>query len=96
MNEPQFVAAGVALGKRMLAEGGASPTSRLTYGFRLVMGRDPEAKEMELLEKSLTRHLARFTTGEADAKTLVGTPEQAAYAILGSTLINLDEFINRP
>jgi hypothetical protein len=96
MNEPQFVAAGVALGKRMIAEGGTSPTSRLSFGFRLVTGRDPEAKEMELLEKSLDRHLARFTTGEADAKTFAGTPEQAAYAMLGSTLINLDEFINRP
>ena len=96
MNEPQFVAAGVALGKRMIAEGGVSPTSRLTYGFRLVTGRDPEAKEMELLEKSLTRHLARFTENTDDAQALAGTPEQAAYAVLGSTLINLDEFINRP
>ena len=96
MNEPQFVAAGVALGKRMIAEGGASPASRLSFGFRLVTGRDPEAKEMELLEKSLARHLARFTSGEADAKALAGTPEQSAYAVLGSTLINLDEFINRP
>jgi len=96
MNEPQFVAAGVALGKRMIEEGGASPTSRLTYGFRLVTGRDPEAGEMKLLEKSLARHLERFTANGADAQTLAGTPEQAAYAVLGSTLINLDEFINRP
>jgi hypothetical protein len=96
MNEPQFVEAGVALGKRMIEEGGPSATSRLTFGFRLTTGRDPEPKEMELLEKSLTRHLARFTGNEAGAKTLAGTPEQATYAILGSTLINLDEFINRP
>jgi hypothetical protein len=80
----------------MLAEGGASPTTRLAFGFRLVTGRAPEAEEMELLQKSLARHLARFTSGEADVQTFAGTPEQAAYAILGSTLINLDEFINRP
>jgi hypothetical protein len=49
-----------------------------------------------LLEKSLARHLERYTKNEADSKTLAGTPEQAAYAMLGSTLINLDEFINRP
>ena len=96
MNEPQFIAASMALGKRMLAEGGASSTSRLTHGFRLVTGRNPEANEMKLLEKALARHLERFTTGAADAQTLAGTPEQAAYAMLGSTLINLDEFINRP
>lgn len=96
MNEPQFVEAGAALGKRMIADGGASATSRITHGFRLTTGRDPEPKELELLEKSLARHLARFSANEDDAKLLAGTPEQAAYAILGSTLINLDEFINRP
>jgi hypothetical protein len=96
MNEPQFVEAGVALGKRMIEEGGASATSRLTHGFQLTTGREPTPSEMKVLEKSLARHLDRFTANEADAKTLAGTPEQAAYAILGSTLINLDEFINRP
>ncbi len=96
MNEPQFVEAGIAVGKRMIQEGGASPTSRITYGFRLTTGRTPEPHELKVLEKSLARHLERYTKNEADAKALAGTPEQAAYAILGSTLINLDEFINRP
>ena len=96
MNEPQFVEAGIALGQRMIDEGGASPTARLAYGFRLTTGRDPEAGELELLEQSLARHLARYADDEAAAKALAGSPEQAAYAILGSTLINLDEFINRP
>lgn len=96
MNEPQFVAAGVALGNRMITEGGTSANSRLTHGFRLITGRTPASRELEVLEKSLARHLERYAKNEADAKTLAGTPEQAAYAILGSTLINLDEFINRP
>jgi hypothetical protein len=96
MNEPQFVEAGIALGKRMIEEGGPSATSRLTYGFRLTTGREPETQEINMLEKSLARNLVRFMANEADAKSLAGTPEQAAYAVLGSTLINLDEFINRP
>jgi hypothetical protein len=96
MNEPQFVAAGVALGNRMIQEGGPSAGSRLTYGFRLATGRAPESRELAVLEKSLARHLERYAKNEADAKALAGTPEQAAYAVLGSTLINLDEFINRP
>ena len=96
MNEPQFVAAGVALGNRMIQEGGPSASSRLNYGFRLATGRAPESRELAVLEKSLARHLDRYAKKEADAKALAGTPEQAAYAVLGSTLINLDEFINRP
>jgi hypothetical protein len=96
MNEKQFVEAGIALGQRMINEGGPSATSRLSFGFSLTTGRDPKPEEMALLEKSLTRHLERYAKNDADAKALAGTPEQAAYAILGSTLINLDEFINRP
>ena len=41
LNEPQFFEAGVALGARMIAEGGASADSRLAFGFRLVTGRMP-------------------------------------------------------
>jgi alkanesulfonate monooxygenase SsuD/methylene tetrahydromethanopterin reductase-like flavin-dependent oxidoreductase (luciferase family) len=96
MNEPQFVEAGVALGNRMIQEGGSSPNSRITYGFRLTTGRKPEPQELAVLEKSLARHLERYKQDEGNAKSLAGTPEQAAYAVLGSTLINLDEFINRP
>ena len=96
MNEPQFVEAGVALGNRMIREGGDSPATRLAVGFRLATGREPSPQELALLEKSLTRHLARFAPDKDDAQALAGTPEQAAYALLGSTLINLDEFINRP
>ena len=84
MNETQFVEAAAALGQRMIAEGGISPPSRLTYGFRLVTGRLPTAEELSLLASALERHLQRL--GD----------EPAAYTIIGSTLINLDEFINRP
>jgi hypothetical protein len=96
MNEPQFVEAGVALGMRMLEEGGASAADRIAFGFRLATGRLPDAREMDLLENALARHLERFTNHVADAQTFAGTPEQAAYALIGSTLLNLDEFINRP
>lgn len=96
MNEPQFVEAGIALGKRMIREGGASPASRIGHGFRLATGRAPQADEFKVLETSLARHLERYGKDQAAARAFAGTPEEAAYAMLGSTLINLDEFINRP
>ena len=40
MNEPQFVEAGISLGRRMIAEGGDSAETRLTHGFRLATGRE--------------------------------------------------------
>jgi len=84
LNEPQFVEAGAALGRRMMAEGGDSAVARLTHGFRLATGRKPSAKEISLLTNALDRHLKRLGS------------EQEAFAMVGSTLINLDEFINRP
>ena len=84
LNEPQFVEAGKALGQRMLREGGGTPESRITHGFRLATGRKPTGAELSVLTKSIFRQIA-------DNK-----PEAEAYAMLGSTLINLDESINRP
>lgn len=84
MNEPQFVEAGAALGRRMMTEGGDSAEARLTHGFRLTTGRKPSASEISLLAKALERHLKRFGN------------ERDAFAMVGSTLLNLDECITRP
>ncbi|MFZ9936782.1 MAG: PSD1 and planctomycete cytochrome C domain-containing protein [Luteolibacter sp.] len=84
LNEPQFVEAGRALGQRMIAEGGNTAESRITHGFRLATGRKPKTAELAILTSALERNLARHEM------------ETDAYAALGSTLINLDEFINRP
>ena len=104
MNEPQFVAAGVALGQRILKQGGANPRSRIEFGFRLTTGRNPSAQELQILESSLQQSLQRYKSDPQAAKQLLNKPavkstqaaEQAAYAILGSTLLNLDESITRP
>jgi hypothetical protein len=104
MNEPQFVEAGVALGLRMIQQGGTTPAARLNYGFRLATGRNPTPKEAALLIHSLTKNTRRYTKDPAAARALVSsaevaakqTPELAAYTMVGSLLLNLDELISRP
>jgi hypothetical protein len=96
LNEPQFVEAGVALGRRMLDEGGASSASRISHGFRLVTGRAPTAAELDLLERSFTRHLERYSRDPDAAHQFAGSAEHAAHAMIASTLLNLDETITRP
>ena len=84
MNEPQFVEAGMALGKRMIKEGGTTPHARLSYGFRLATGRLPTPQESELLMRSLAKNKQRYAN------------DPAAYAMIGSLLLNLDELVSRP
>jgi hypothetical protein len=106
MNDPQFVQAGVALGRRMIDEGGDAVADRLAHGFRLATGRHPAPQERALLENAFTRHHRRYAADPAAARELTdaGLPdaddaaaaELAAFAMVGATLINLDEAINRP
>jgi len=95
MNEPQYVEAARAFGRRMIAEGGEN---RMGYGFRIATGREPTAEELSLLTAALEKHSLRYGKDPAAAKLLVGeeNPELAAYTMLASILLNLDELINRP
>ena len=98
LNEPQYVQAGIELGRRMIAEGGQDPAARTTYGFRLATGRLPTAEEKSLLAAALERSRKRYESDASAAQLLVdeANPELAAYATIGSILLNLDELINRP
>lgn len=98
MNDPQFVEAAIALGRRMLAEGGETPAARANFGFRLATGRAPTADESALLEKSWAKHHARYAADPAAATAFTGelSPDLATAAMLSSILLNLDEFVSRP
>jgi hypothetical protein len=96
LNEPQYVEAGIALGQRMRTEGGSDAGNRLAYGFRLVTGRAPSPQEIDLLTHALSRHLDRYAMDPEAAAAVGGDAEQAAYGMIGTTLLNLDEAICRP
>jgi len=104
LNEPQFVKAGLALGHRILLQGGSSHSSRINYGFRLTTGRNPSTQEAQIFEKSILENIQRYSNDpraaiqltQSTANTEKEIPLLAAYAILGSTLLNLDESITRP
>ena len=57
MNDVTFLEAARFVGQRMMKEGGASPTSRLRYGFRLVAGRTPSPAEMQVLRDNFQYHV---------------------------------------
>ncbi len=109
MNDPTFIEAAKFIASRMQQEGGETISARLTYGFRLVTGRKPAAKEVELLQKMYETENGLFKKQPAKAKkTLLvghatmklssqqeGLIETAAYTNVVMALMNTDEFITR-
>jgi hypothetical protein len=106
MNDVTYVESARMLAQRMLTEGGARPEDRLTRGFRLAAGRLPDESERQVLLSSLQAQLDYFQTHPAAAAGLLAvgekstdpnlkTQELAAYAVVGSLLLNLDEVITK-
>ncbi len=104
MNDVSFLEAARFLGQRMLKEGGASADSRLRYGFRAVTGHLPSASEQQILRDSLQYHLDYFSSGKGGAYLKQGVAVTdpaldarglAAYAAVGSLLLNLDETVTK-
>ncbi len=83
LNDPVYVEAARALGRRMAAETQGAPLAeRLRHGFRLCLSRSPGAVELAALER-----LWREQAAAAD--------EPAAWHAIGTVLLNLDEMITK-
>jgi hypothetical protein len=106
MNDVTYVEAARMLAQRMLQEGGARPEDRVTRGFRLAAGRVPDESEIEVLLSSLGAQLEYFEShpeaaagllavGERRNDPKLNTQEVAAYAVVGSLILNLDEVITK-
>jgi hypothetical protein len=104
MNDPTYVEAARFLAQRMIREGGATPEFRLTYGFRQLLARPPQAAELKVLRAAFDRSWADFQKDTAAAKAFLGVGEAgldasldpvelAAYTAVAGTLLNLDEVI---
>jgi hypothetical protein len=107
LNEVTFVEAARGLAVRMLQEGGESHEERIRFGFRLVVGREPNARELEVLKNGLSADLAEMKNSQAAVDGLLNVGlkkelpkferfEWAAYTLTANILLNLDEFVNRP
>jgi len=107
LNETIFMDCARALAARALKEGGTSDGERLTYAFRLCLGRPPaddeKARLMELLAKEWKRiadgtlNAVEVATGNKDALLPDGLKpnDLAVYTIVSRVLLNLDETITK-
>ncbi len=106
LNEPQFVEAARGLAERTLHRGGSTTDDRLTYMFRLVVARYPDAKELTELGSALKDLMAHYASKPDAAKQLIAIghspadpaldpSELAAWTMMGNVILNLDEAITK-
>jgi hypothetical protein len=90
----------------MMTEGGASPEERVSYGYRLLLARTPDAPRRRALVKALDGFAAGFRAdggaaseflrqGESAARPGLDERELAAYASVANLILNLDETITK-
>jgi hypothetical protein len=106
LNDPTYVEAARVLAARAVTEGGKDVTARITYAFRLATSRAPSAQESRVLRELYAKQLARYrrdkqaanellSVGESKADERIDAAELAAWTMVASTILNLDETITK-
>jgi hypothetical protein len=106
LNDPTYVEAARALAERTTVEGGRGDHSRIAYAFRLATARRPTPREAAVLNALLGRQRDSFrrdrqaaeqllAVGESPRTTRLDAAELAAWTMVASTILNLDETITK-
>jgi hypothetical protein len=96
LNDPVFFEAAQGLAFRVLRESNGGFKERLSYAYRLTLGRDPSARESERLSKYYdgirTKPVAALFPNQLEG---VPQDEASAWVEVSRVLLNLDEMITR-
>jgi hypothetical protein len=104
LNDPQYVESARVLAEQLVRRGG-SPADQVTYGFRRVLSRTPTSSEVELLANLYETEHGRYAADRKAAEALLSTGERprdpaldpadvAAWTVVASTIMNLDEAVH--
>jgi hypothetical protein len=105
LNETTFVEASRMLAQRMMTEA-KSVDERIVFAFRLATGRPPGEKELAILRNIFHKQLesyrqnpkaalALLSVGESPRNEQMPIADLAAYSIVASVILNLDETITK-
>jgi hypothetical protein len=106
MNDTTYVEAARMMAQRMLSKGGTKPEDRIALGLRLAAGRRPDENETQVLLGNLQSQLEYFhghpqeatqllAVGAKPRDTNLKAEELAAYVVIASLILNLDEVITK-
>ena len=106
LNETTFVEASRLMAECVLKSKSDSPEERISQAFRLATAREPQADELLLLVRRWRQFKDMFESNAENADKLLSVgqsprdsslnkAEHAAYAVICSLILNLDEVISR-
>lgn len=106
MNDPQYLEAARLLGIRAIKEGGVSPETRIQFIANTLLARPLEEDQLQFLLKTHAKLLAKYTedvvaagellkVGDAPADKTIPTPQQAAWMLVASSIMNTDAAITK-
>jgi hypothetical protein len=106
MNDVQWVEAARGLAERVLREGGREPSQRITRMSEILLAHDPSPKMLAVLEGSLAEMRKHYATDPRSARELAGVgeskrtaavsdSEMAAWTMIASEMLNLDETLTK-
>ncbi|MFN3166101.1 MAG: PSD1 and planctomycete cytochrome C domain-containing protein [Phycisphaeraceae bacterium] len=97
LNDPEYIDAARALAKLVIEQGGETDAKRIDYLFRRATARLPEADERALLLDRLNQALSEYNNNADATHALAQTdsPRLAAWTVVASVVLNLDETITR-
>ena len=105
MNDPTYVEASRKFAERIMKQEKTAET-RLALAWRLATARPPGDREVAILKRTLDKQLATFQqnpkaadallrVGESPRDETLSTAELAAYSIVASVILNLDEVVTK-
>ncbi len=106
LNDTQWIEAARALAQRVIREGGAEPAARIRLMSDILLAHDPPQKTEAVLEASLQKMQQHYRAdpkaaralvdnGESKPDTGIPAPELAAWTMIASEMLNLDETVTK-
>jgi hypothetical protein len=106
LNDPTYLEASRKLAERLMARGDSDDADRIAWAFRLATARAPGPAERSVLLRILEEQRMHYRANVADARELLKTGdspwnnaldpvELAAWTMLSSTILNLDETLTK-
>ena len=106
LNETTYVEAARAMAERLLHESKVDPSTRIDRAYQLILGRSATQDEKRILSARIASLNKQFAADPAAAKALLAIGESkrdekldpiehAAYSVLCSLILNLDETLTK-